>query len=86
LLGDDGGTLIVLYDTDRVGDVSWRRVKTGPTAFSWAIGIGLAPEFRGRGYGSEAQRLLARFTCSRIRRSTGSRPLLQITNVAGAAP
>jgi RimJ/RimL family protein N-acetyltransferase len=61
LLGDDGGTLIVLHDTDRVGDVSWRKVKTGPTAFSWAIGIGLAPEFRGRGYGSEAQRLLARY-------------------------
>src|SRR6185503_17076955 len=59
LLGDDGGTLIVLHDTDRVGDISWRKVKTGPTAFSWAIGIGLAPEFRGRGYGSEAQRLLA---------------------------
>jgi RimJ/RimL family protein N-acetyltransferase len=61
LLGDDGGMLIVLHDTDRVGDVSWRKVKTGPTAFSWAIGIGLAPEFRGRGYGSEAQRLLARY-------------------------
>jgi RimJ/RimL family protein N-acetyltransferase len=27
----------------------------------WAIGIGLAPEFRGRGYGSAAQRLLVRY-------------------------
>jgi RimJ/RimL family protein N-acetyltransferase len=81
LLGDDGGTLIVLHDTDRVGDVSWRKVKTGPTAFSWAIGIGLAPEFRGRGYGSEAQRLLARYLfahtqVNRIEATT------EITNVA----
>jgi len=28
---------------------------------NWAIGIGLAPEFRGRGYGSEAQQLLVRY-------------------------
>ena len=49
LLGDDGGTLIVLHDTDRVGHVSWRTVKTGPTAFGWAIAVGLAPDFRGRG-------------------------------------
>jgi RimJ/RimL family protein N-acetyltransferase len=47
-------TLIVLHGTDRVGTVSWRKVQTGPTASNWAIGIGLAPEFRGRGYGSEA--------------------------------
>src|SRR6185437_7842811 len=37
LLGDNGGTLIVLHGTDRVGSVSWRRVQTGPTAFNWAI-------------------------------------------------
>lgn len=61
LLGDDGGTLIVVHGTDRVGTVSWRRVQTGPTASNWAIGIGLAPEFRGRGYGSEAQRRLVRY-------------------------
>jgi RimJ/RimL family protein N-acetyltransferase len=61
LLGDTGGTLIVLHGADRVGHVSWRQVKTGPTAFGWAIGVGLAPEFRGRGYGSEAQRLIARY-------------------------
>jgi RimJ/RimL family protein N-acetyltransferase len=58
LLGEDGGTLIVLHGTDLVGTVSWRKVQTGPTAFNWAIGIGLAPEFRGRGYGSAAQRLV----------------------------
>ena len=61
LLGDHGGTLIVIHGSDRVGSVSWRRVQTGPTAFNWAIGIGLAPEFRGRGFGSAAQRLLVRY-------------------------
>jgi RimJ/RimL family protein N-acetyltransferase len=61
LLGDNSGTLIVLYGTDRVGAVSWRKVQTGPIASNWAIGTGLAPEFRGRGYGSEAQRLLVRY-------------------------
>ena len=81
LLGDDGGTLIVLHDTDRVGHVSWRKVTTGPTAFGWAIAVGLAPDFRGRGYGSEAQRLLARYLfahtqVNRIEATT------EITNVA----
>ena len=61
LLGDNGGTLIVLHGTDCVGTVSWRQVQTGPTAFNWAIGIGLAPEFRGRGYGAVAQRLVVRY-------------------------
>jgi RimJ/RimL family protein N-acetyltransferase len=61
LLGENGGTLIVLHGADRVGSVSWRRVQTGPTAFGWAIGIGLAPGFRGRGYGSAAQQLVARY-------------------------
>jgi RimJ/RimL family protein N-acetyltransferase len=61
LLGDHGGTLVVMHGSDRVGSVSWRRVQTGPTAFNWAIGIGLAPEFRGRGYGSKAQRMLAAY-------------------------
>ena len=61
LLGDHGGTLIVMYGADRVGSVSWRRVQTGPTAFNWAIGIGMAAQFRGRGYGTAAQRLLVRY-------------------------
>jgi RimJ/RimL family protein N-acetyltransferase len=61
LLGDDGGVLIVLYGTDRVGVVDWRKIQTGRAAFSWDIGIGLAPEFRGRGHGSKAQQLLVRY-------------------------
>jgi len=81
LLGDSGGMLIVQHGTDRVGNISWRRVQTGPTAFSWAIGIGVAQEFRGRGFGSEAHRLLARYLfahtqVNRIEATT------EITNVA----
>src|SRR5580658_5314199 len=45
LLGDSGGMLIALHGADRVGEISWRKVQTGPTAFAWAIGIGLAAEF-----------------------------------------
>jgi len=81
LLDDNGGTLIVLHGTDRVGSVSWRRVQTGPTAFNWAIGIGLAPEFRGRGYGTAAQLLVVRYLfahtqANRIEATT------EVTNVA----
>jgi RimJ/RimL family protein N-acetyltransferase len=61
LLGDSGGTLIVLLDDDCAGSVSWRKVPAGPIASCWNIGITLAPEFRGRGCGSAAQRLLARY-------------------------
>jgi RimJ/RimL family protein N-acetyltransferase len=81
LLGEDGGTLVVMHDADRVGHVSWRKVVTGPSSFGWALGVGLAPEFRGRGYGSEAQRqighyLFAHTQVNRIEATT------EITNVA----
>ncbi len=81
LLDDNSGTLIVLHGTDRVGTVSWRKIQTGPIASNWAIGIGLAPQFRGRGYGSEAHRLLVRYLfahtqVNRIEATT------EITNVA----
>lgn len=61
LLDDDSGVLIVLHGTDHVGVVDWHKVRTGRAASSWDIGIGLAPEFRGRGYGSEAQQQLVRY-------------------------
>jgi RimJ/RimL family protein N-acetyltransferase len=81
LLGDDRGTLIVMHGTNRVGTTTWRKVQTGPTAFNWAIGIGLAPHYRGRGYGSAAQRLLVHYLfahtqANRIEATT------EITNVA----
>ena len=44
-----------------VGSVQWHAVRYGPNRGSraWNIGISLMPAERGRGYGTEAQRLLA---------------------------
>jgi RimJ/RimL family protein N-acetyltransferase len=63
LRGADRGTLIVerVADGLPIGSVSWHRVSYGPGGRSdaWNMGIDLRPEFRGQGYGTEAQRLLA---------------------------
>jgi RimJ/RimL family protein N-acetyltransferase len=57
------GTLIVetLSEGKAVGTVGWHPVGygPGPNSQAWNIGIDLIPEGRGRGYGTEAQRLLA---------------------------
>ena len=44
-----------------IGEVSWHKAKTGPSCFSWVIGIGLLASARGQGYGTQAQRLLAEY-------------------------
>jgi RimJ/RimL family protein N-acetyltransferase len=44
-----------------IGDVSWHKAQTGPTSFSWIIGIALLAKARGHGYGTQAQRLLAEY-------------------------
>jgi RimJ/RimL family protein N-acetyltransferase len=63
LIGADGGTLIVESEAERepIGTVGWRQVHYGPPPRSaaWNIGISLTPEARGRGFGSEAQLVLA---------------------------
>ena len=62
LIGPDGGTLIVIRGDQRLGLVNWRRQPiTVPSSYCWEIGIVLLPEARGRGYGTQAQRLLARY-------------------------
>ncbi len=61
LIGEAGGALIVICGDDRLGFVNWRRKPTTPAAFHWEIGIALLPGTRGRGYGTQAQRLLARY-------------------------
>jgi RimJ/RimL family protein N-acetyltransferase len=62
LISPDGGTLIVTRDGQPVGFVTWRRQTiTVPTSYCWEIGIILLPEARGQGYGTQAQRLLARY-------------------------
>lgn len=47
-----------------VGDVSWHRVVTGPNCATWNIGIGLLAKERGKGYGTQAQRLLVEYLFS----------------------
>jgi RimJ/RimL family protein N-acetyltransferase len=63
LVGENGGTLIVesAASGEPIGSVSWRAVRYGPNPESgaWNIGISLVPAARGKGLGTEAQRLLA---------------------------
>ncbi|GLV53760.1 alanine acetyltransferase [Dictyobacter sp. S3.2.2.5] len=61
LLSARHGTLIVENMAGEfVGTISYRSVAYGPNEGSkhYAMGISLAPEQRGKGYGSEAQKLL----------------------------
>ena len=59
------GELIVerLTDGNAIGTVTWHLVRYGPNEESnaWNIGIALVPDARGRGHGTEAQRLTADF-------------------------
>jgi RimJ/RimL family protein N-acetyltransferase len=61
LISDDRGVLVVVRGTDRLGFVSWYKVQTTPGCYYWNIGIALLPEARGKGYGSQAQRMLAKY-------------------------
>jgi RimJ/RimL family protein N-acetyltransferase len=75
LLGGDGGALMVVHGDARLGFVNWRRRPTTPAAYFWEMGIAILPGARGRGYGTLAHRLLARYlfahtTAHRIEAST----------------
>jgi RimJ/RimL family protein N-acetyltransferase len=65
LLSQEHGTLVVVTCESEqvVGDVGYRQVRYGPGGMSIAynVGIGLTPEHRGKGYGVEAQVLLAEY-------------------------
>jgi RimJ/RimL family protein N-acetyltransferase len=72
-----GRLLVVAGDGEVAGDVSWHAVDHGPPPASrcWDIGITLLPEWRGKGLGSAAQRLLADYlfattTAERVQAST----------------
>lgn len=60
LIGDDRGLLMIARGDERIGFASWHKVDF-PVAHCWNIGIGLLPEARGRGYGTQAHRLIARY-------------------------
>jgi RimJ/RimL family protein N-acetyltransferase len=64
---DDGETVpgehhraVIVVDDDIIGTLSWHAVHYGPTVGSraWSMGIALAPQWCGQGWGSLAQRLL----------------------------
>lgn len=61
-----GELLVVNYDDEIVGEVSYHQERYGPNDGStvYNIGINLAPEHRGKGYGGEAQKLLAAYLFS----------------------
>jgi RimJ/RimL family protein N-acetyltransferase len=63
MVGPERGRLLIerVDDAVVVGEIGWHPVMYGPNERSRAlnIGISLLPEARGRGYGTEAQRLLA---------------------------
>jgi RimJ/RimL family protein N-acetyltransferase len=61
LIGDDKGMLVVVRGGERIGFVSWHQMRSTPGCHYWNIGIALLPQARGHGYGTEAQRLLARY-------------------------
>lgn len=65
LLGKSPYCLVVaaVDDNSYVGDVNWRQdERSGPGV--WEIGILLAPEYRGRGAGTDAQRPLVDYLFS----------------------
>ncbi len=62
-LRDERAGMLIVERADGVpiGTVGWHGVQYGPNRESaaWNIGIELIPSARGRGYGTQAQRLLA---------------------------
>jgi RimJ/RimL family protein N-acetyltransferase len=78
LLGGDRWVLMVETPSgERAGFVSWRPYAPGSPYFCWEIGISLWPQARGHGYGTEAQRQLARYlfahtTVNRIQAGTAA--------------
>jgi RimJ/RimL family protein N-acetyltransferase len=65
LRNEHNGVMFVerLEDGQIVGTVGWRKVRYGanPESDAWMFGIGIVPEARGHGYGTEAQRLVAEY-------------------------
>lgn len=74
--GDQKGRLAVEADGEYIGHVSWHPVHYGPIpAPALNFGIGLVPGGRGKGYGTQAQRLLVAYlfantTVNRVEAST----------------
>lgn len=61
LLGGERSVLMVELGGDVLGFVSWHMVRTGQISHTLEFGISLWPESRGKGHGTAAQLLLARY-------------------------
>jgi RimJ/RimL family protein N-acetyltransferase len=63
ITGDSGILAIARTTGHLLGEVSWRRIATGPTpaSFCWEIGVYVVRAERGRGAGSAGQRLAAAY-------------------------
>jgi RimJ/RimL family protein N-acetyltransferase len=82
LLDEASGVLMVsLGSGERIGFVGWHKRQTARTSFCWNVGIAMAPESRGQGYGTAAQRLLVRylFAHSQVNRIEAG---TEVTNLA----
>lgn len=60
LLGPDGGRLLVVHEGESAGFVAWRKIPRGIASY-WNAGIIVWPQARGKGVGTQAQRLLAEY-------------------------
>jgi RimJ/RimL family protein N-acetyltransferase len=81
LLDEASGVLMVSLGGERIGFVAWHKRQMARTSFCWDVGIALAPETRGQGYGTAAQRLLVRylFAHSQVNRIEAG---TEVTNLA----
>lgn len=61
MLTDDGGLLMIVRGVERIGFLSFRKQVTSRVGYCWEIGLIVAPEFRGQGYGTRAQQLMTRY-------------------------
>jgi RimJ/RimL family protein N-acetyltransferase len=61
LLADDKSVLMIDLDGETLGFVSWFRVQTSNTVYCVEFGISLWSHVRGKGHGTAAQVLLARY-------------------------
>lgn len=70
LLGSDGGELVIeADDASYAGQVKWLKSLWGPPeqSWCWTIGLTIAEEWRGRGIGTAAQRLIVDYLFAHTR-------------------
>jgi RimJ/RimL family protein N-acetyltransferase len=66
----DGGQLAIADDAGNVvGEISWRTALNGPppNGECWELGIWIAPEARGKGHGTTAQRMVVAYLFTHTR-------------------